>query len=291
VTGKADKAQLKRLETEGGKRGLPPRLLEFYQKLLRIRSEAEKQLGTAKVSLRNGDVTSCLENGVPLLSFDKLNIDWALLKGIFKEVTATFADYADIFGEMPRSLRDRAQLPSLPKKVVRAWFEKTALPPALPVKDANEYLLLEAIIHTTLQPFLVSHARALHSLVEPERWRRGYCPICSGSPDFCYLDREQGARWLICSRCDSEWLFQRLQCPYCGNQNQNTLAYFTDDKESYRLYVCDQCHRYLKAIDLRRTQPILTLPLERLLTLDIDRQAQEKGYRTIYSEDPGNSPD
>ena len=56
------------------------------------------------------------------------------------------------------------------------------------------------------------------------------------------------------------------------------LAYFTDDEGLYRLYVCEQCKRYLKAIDLRQAQAEVLLPLERYYTLDLDAQAQEQGY-------------
>ena len=221
---------------------------------------------------------------MPLITFDELAIDWSLLKDIFTKVTATFADYTDLFGELPKSLKEPKSHPSLPKKVVRAWFERARLPSTIAVDDVNEYLLLDAIIHATLKPFLVSHAKALLSLVNQERWRRDYCPICGGRPNFAFLDKERGARWLLCSRCDSEWLFQRLQCPYCGNQNQGDLAYLTDDTEAYRLYVCEQCHKYIKAIDLRRTESEVLLPLERVFTLDMDRQAQEKGYKPDHSE-------
>jgi len=114
--------------------------------------------------------------------------------------------------------------------------------------------------------------------VNQERWRRGYCPICGGNPDFAFLDKERGARWLLCSGCDAEWLFQRLECPYCGTQDQDALAYFTDDEGLYRLYVCERCKRYLKALDLRQAKSEVLLPLERLFTFDIDAQAQEYGY-------------
>jgi FdhE protein len=70
-----------------------------------------------------------------------------------------------------------------------------------------------------------------------------------------------------------------LQCPYCGTQDQNALAYFTDDKGLYRLYVCEQCKHYLKAIDLRQAEAEVLFPLERFYTVDMDRQAQEQGYK------------
>jgi FdhE protein len=126
---------------------------------------------------------------------------------------------------------------------------------------------------------LRKEAAVLSDLIDNERWRRGYCPVCGGSPDFSYLQRENGARYMICSRCDSEWLFQRLQCPYCDNRDQNKLHYYADEKGVYRLYVCDNCKRYLKAIDQRQAEEVILLPLERFMTIDIDRQALEKGYQ------------
>ena len=284
MTPETDNKILKRLKEESEKRGLSPRFFDFYQRLFRIQSEAEQHIGVAKPILKREAINERIERGLPLISFDELVLDWSLLKNIFAEVTATFADYPDLFGELPKSLRESKSPPLLSKKVARAWFERTKLPATIAVDDVNQYLLLEAIIHATLKPFLSSHSKALVSFVEQERWRREYCPICGGSPDFASLDKESGARWLLCSRCDTEWLFQRLQCPYCSTQNQDALAYFTDDEGVYRLYVCEQCHKYIKAIDLRRTESEVLLPLERVLTLDMDRQAQEKGYKPDQPE-------
>ncbi len=274
-----DNEIIKRLEEEKKKRGDTPRFFDFYQRLFRIQSEAERRIGKAKSISKREAINERIERGLPLISFNELALDWSLLKDVFAKVIAAFADYPDLFGELPKSLREPKSRPSLPKKVARAWFERASLPSTIAIDNANEYLLLEAIIHATLRPFLVSHSKALLSFVNQERWRRNYCPICGGRPDFAFLDKERGARWLLCSRCDTEWLFQRLQCPYCGTENQDALAYFTDDEGVYRLYVCEQCHKYIKAIDLRHTESKVLLPLERVLTLDMDRQAQEKGYK------------
>ena len=266
------------MRVEGEERGLSPRFIEFYQRLFNIQSRAEKRIGSSQPFLKTEIIEERLNNGLPLITFNELALDWTLIKDITNEVTTCFADFTDLFSELPKSFRESKLHPSLPKKVVRAWFENKKLPSTIEVDDISEYLLYESIIHAVLKPFLVSHAKTLIGSISQERWRRNYCPICGGRPDFAYLDKELGARWLLCSRCDTEWLFQRLQCPYCGNQNQKDLAYFTDDKGIYRLYVCEQCHKYIKAIDLRATNSKVILPLERLFTLDMDRQAQEKGY-------------
>ncbi len=283
MTIKAERETLKKLEEEGKGKGIPARLLEFYKRMFSLQAGAERRIGKVKPGLKKEVIDERLQSGQPLIGFNELDIDWSLLKDIFTEVRTTFSDYPDLFGELPKYLRAPKSHPSLPKNVARAWFKGIELPATIAVDSMNEYLLMEAIIHATLKPFLVRQAKTLISFVDQEHWRRAYCPICGGGPDFSFLDKERGARWLLCSRCDAEWLFQRLQCPYCGIQKQDALAYFTDDKGTYRLYVCDQCHKYIKAIDLRSSESEVPTPLQRMLTLDMDLQAQEKGYQPDHS--------
>ena len=288
-------AIIRHLDEKENKDGTLPQLLKFYQKLLRVQSRVEQKLASLlEPSLGSEAINERLKHGIPLIAFDELALDWSLLRNTFAEVTAIFTEYPELFGEPPERLREPSAGQLLTKEAVKAWFEGTALPATILADDVNENLLA-AIIHATLKPFLVSHAKTLIGFVGQEHWRREYCPICGGSPDFSFLDKELGSRWLLCSRCDTEWLFQRLRCPYCGTQDQNVLAYFTDDEGLYRLYVCEKCRRYLKAIDLRQTEAEVLLPLERLYTLDIDRQAQEQGYspddKTAKAKKPKSSTD
>ena len=268
---------LRKLEEWRQKEEVNPELIEFYRKLLHIQSRAERRIGIPEPGLTSEASSERIEQGLPLIGFDDLALDWLLLQEIFVEVTDAFATYSELFGEFPESLKKPEPCPSLPEETAKAWFEGGRLPSLEGVDALGEHLL-EAIIHATLKPFLVSYSEALLGLVKQERWRRGYCPICGGNPDFAFLDNERGARWLLCSRCDAEWLFQRLECPYCGNQDQNALAYFTDAEGLYRLYVCEKCKRYLKAIDLRQAKSEVLLPLERLITFGLDAQAKEYGY-------------
>lgn len=277
---------LKRLEEEGRKRGLSRRFLDFYRRLLDVQARAGQRIGAVKSTLKKNRIIERQQAGQPLISFDELTLDWSLVQDTFSEVTAAFADYADLFGELPPSVRQSGSRPFLPRDLARAWFEQASLPATIPAADANEYLLLEAIIHATLNPFLAAHAKTLVVQVDQEQWRRGYCPVCGGRPDFAFLDSESSARWLLCSRCDTEWLFQRLECPYCLTQDTDALAYFTDDEGRYRLYICERCRKYIKAIDLRQSKSKLWLPLERLLTLEMDKEAQEMGYQPGHLEMP-----
>lgn len=252
------------------KQEVAPELIDFYRRLLIIQSTVPPR----EVS-SSQDMSRRLDQGQPLLQFDELNPDWSEVGAVFTQVVSLFGQYPQLFGQIPQDLSNvgLAQL----REAARAWFEGTTLPPTM-LANSDSVAVLETILQETVRPFLASYAKALLSHVNQERWRHGYCPVCGGNPDFAYLDKEPGARWLVCCRCDAEWLFQRLECPYCGNQDQNTLAYFTDDEGRYRLYVCERCRQYLKAIDLRQAKDRAIISLERIFTLGIDTQAQERGY-------------
>lgn len=279
-----DAETLERLVKEGKERGLSSRFLEFNQRLFRIQAAVEQRIAPVTPGLDKKSADDRIECGLPLISPEELNIDWPLLSESFTEVTAVFAEYADLFSLTPGRLRKLKRLSSPSRELVKAWLKAASLP-VIPVTQDTDVSRLEmAIIQVALKPFLVSHGQALLSLVNQERWRRGYCPVCGGRPDFAFLDRERGARWLICSRCDAEWLFQRLRCPYCGSQDQDALAYFTDDEGNYRLYICERCRTYLKAVDLRNNSSELSWPLQRLFTFNMDQQAQDGGYRPGYLE-------
>lgn len=267
---------LKKLKEQEKEEGKLPLLLEFYRELLEIQSKTRKRFGTPEPVLSSEAISKKVRKGLPLVGFDELVLDWVLVRGVFTEVMAAFARYPQLFGEIPERLRKPAIGRLLTKKAVKAWFTGKELPPK--TLDGISESLKQTVIQATIQPFLASYAQALINSVHQEHWRREYCPICGGSPDISYLEKEVGARWLMCSRCDAQWLFQRLECPCCGTKDQKALAFFTDEKELYRLYVCEQCKHYLKAIDLRKTEAEILLPLERLYTIDLDSQAKEHGY-------------
>lgn len=277
MTDTTDKV-LKKLKKQQ-KEGKLPLLLEFYQKLLQVQAAAQKRLTLPAVTLSGEEIKSRLAQGQLLLGDDVLNLDWEQVQQLLREVCGVFAGYPQLFGELPDSLKQSRAGRLLTAAIAKAWLNGEKPPSGL-TDDTGE-TLFQTIIQATLQPYLSAYAQAYKAHLKTElleMWRRGYCPVCGGSPDIAYLEGEVGARWLVCSRCDTEWLFQRLQCPFCGTLEQGALSFITDEKELYRLYVCERCKRYLKAIDLRKASDEILLPLERLLTIEMDRQARERGY-------------
>jgi formate dehydrogenase maturation protein FdhE len=145
--------------------------------------------------------------------------------------------------------------------------------------EHGDRTLTQVSVDLALKPYLERAAEQVLPHLNQELWKRGYCPVCGGAPDFAVLDEDAGARHLLCSRCDSVWLYQRLGCPFCGTTDHTQLFYYPSEDNVYRLYVCETCQRYLKAIDLRETGREVLLPVERVTTVAIDAAAWQKGYR------------
>lgn len=264
---------VKKLDAMEKEEGSLPRLLQFYRELVRVQARVGQELNKPSPGFSSEDILQRLSEGKPLIAGGEFQFDWPILHKTSQDIAKLFIKYADLFTNAPEEL-DRLTEGVLTSDAVGAWYEGASLSPADGISEA----LFRDLIHAAAKPFLVSYSEALADSADLERWRRGYCPICGGNPDFSFLSRDNGARWLVCSRCDTEWLFQRLKCPYCNNTDQKKLSYYTGDEGPYRLYVCDNCKHYLKTIDLRNTKTDVLIPLERLLTLEIDAQARDYGY-------------
>jgi len=267
VRSEVDNIILERLQELEQKEGQLPDTVEYYRELLQIQARAKSHIVVRKPSLGRDLVYDRLREGIPLLLFRDFRPDWEQVQAVFEQVAVWAA-------------KDSQNPPGESKRLRKIGRKGHSLGDIATAEGVDEVMLTSAIA-VTLKPFLFVYSSLLLPDVDQDLWRRRYCPVCGGKPDFAYLDKERGARWLLCSRCDAEWLFLRLVCPYCGTQNQDALAYFTDEEESYlyRLYICEQCRTYIKAVDLRRSEADILLSLERMMTLDMDRQAQEKGYK------------
>ncbi len=135
---------------------------------------------------------------------------------------------------------------------------------------------------------LESYADKLKDKVDQESWLEGSCPVCGNLPAIQRLKREDGRRMLRCSFCATEWYFRRVMCPFCGNEDHNTLRYFFVDESSpvekpaFRVDVCDRCKSYIKTLDERKL-PESEKPdlyLENLSTVYLDVLAQRDGYQS-----------
>ncbi len=266
------------LRERASKEGSLPSFLDAYQRLLDLQMETKSRIRVDRPHLGEEAATDRLKQSTILLKFKETSVDWILVADLCRAVGQFIADHITHVAGDASAITALASESQALKQTVGDWYDGKSLSPTADERKIDEELLRSAI-QATMYPFLVAQAEVLEPLLKQDLWRRRHCPICGGKPDFAFLDKERGGRWLLCSRCDTEWLFQRLECPYCGTQNQKVLAYYTDKTGLYRLYTCQKCHTYIKCIDLRKTAAEVLLPLERILTTDLDRQGVEAGFR------------
>jgi FdhE protein len=147
------------------------------------------------------------------------------------------------------------------------------------VVDEDVIDLVDLFLEESLRPALEKVVEKYGSTVAEIGWTEGYCPICGKEPKIGEIREEEGRRFLFCTQCGFEWRFRRIKCPFCGNEEQQTLAYFTiEGEEKYRVDVCHECKRYIKIVDFRESKEEANLDVEDIATLHLDMLANEEGY-------------
>lgn len=136
---------------------------------------------------------------------------------------------------------------------------------------------VDALLHNALAPWLEVAAAQLIPTLNVDEWKRGYCPVCGGYPDFAVV-RSERERRLMCERCRAEWPFPAGVCPFCGEMEPDNLGYYGTPDDVYRIDVCDSCGFYIKGVDARHYSGELLPEYERLLTPGLDLMATQEGY-------------
>ena len=145
------------------------------------------------------------------------------------------------------------------------------------------------VIETLLQPLaeLCAAARPASDpqppIPPPRPPSPAHCPFCHQRPAAGVLrDAGQGTRRaLVCGLCFTEWSFERIACPSCGERKFDELPVYTAEQvDAVRIECCDTCGVYLKTIDASKDGTAVPL-VDDLATLTLDLWARERGYRRV----------
>jgi FdhE protein len=166
----------------------------------------------------------------------------------------------------------------------RAWLDSTFT--QAQEESASDGRVASFVAEAMLQPFLeraaaASDRRNGESSGQPQR--EGTCPACGDLPVVGVL-REEGhgaRRALLCARCATEWAYQRVACPGCGEREFDALPVYAAEQFAHvRIDACDRCRRYLKTVDLSKDG--LAIPqVDDLASLSLDLWARGQGYARL----------
>ncbi len=241
----------------------------FHGAVFEVLGEAKHQIGeTAQIADKQLYQARLLQ-GQPALRFEELPLEAARFTQLVRTLAELLMRYDP---ELANQTIPESQAACL--TLARQRFEEGQAG-----VNQSEITLAQASVDLALKPILQWAAERVLPRVNQTFWKRGRCPVCGGAPDFATLDEETGARHLLCSRCDSLWVYRRVGCPFCGTVDHSRLFYYPGEDKAYRLYVCDACGRYLKTIDLREVAREVMFPVERITTVAMDAAARQEGYR------------
>lgn len=239
--------------------------IELVDALRRIQGRVATASGVLSVE----DMASRLSSGRPLITFDKLPIDWNEARLLFRQVTDVLRRHDAIDQATATRLHDIGRSSQLPE-LARGWFEGRGVDPGIE--------MLDEVLAWSMRPFLVRTAEVLAQRAAFGGWKRGVCPVCGGEPDFACIT-SGGERLLICGRCQMRWATEPYACPFCGEGDKARITSFATPDGTYRVTACQSCRRYLKTLDGRRAGRAVMPAVDSIATLPLDAVVMQRGFK------------
>jgi FdhE protein len=176
----------------------------------------------------------------------------------------------------PEALRLRGK--SLQAEGEPAW--RRLFESALERDESSQNQIEDYFVRACLQPI----AENLQSQLAPDRnYSKSICPACGALPQLAVLrpEGEGASRLLLCSFCLREWLFRRIVCPFCGEEDKEKLPRYSAEECDYvHVESCDTCMHYLKAVNMSVEGRAVPLVDEVALAV-LDVWAADHGYSKI----------
>ncbi|RJP25858.1 MAG: formate dehydrogenase accessory protein FdhE [Deltaproteobacteria bacterium] len=232
-----------------------------------------------RFALPEGNWAERVAGGLPALSPESLSVDRVaaapFLSGVIRVLKEVGREGLEELDRIERGVEAGA----LDLPVLFASFlsrERRAVEDAAKAVSVQPPLLafvLEIPFKTALE-----HAAGAVDPARLDGWKEGYCPVCGSRAGMDELAGEEGKRYLSCSACYFRWPWPRVKCPFCGNDDPDTVSYFTAGEGPVRVGVCRKCSRYIKTRDSRRGNASVPLEAEDLATLHLDLLAGKEGF-------------
>ncbi|PKN70974.1 MAG: formate dehydrogenase accessory protein FdhE [Deltaproteobacteria bacterium HGW-Deltaproteobacteria-12] len=258
-------------------------ILDILGEILIVREEYRNSMKDSIFSVDENIIAQKMAGGLPLIDMTRGNFDLTRPREYFNSLIAIAER------KMPEdatSIVDIIRNQQFDwEKMIIASFDHVEEEPVSEGRqkhdDAEDSLdLIDLFVEESLRPELEYVAEKYSPSVAKFGWAEGYCPICGKEPKIGEIrGEEDGKRYLFCHQCGYKWNFRRIKCPFCGNEEQHSLAYFAvEGEERYHVDVCNKCRRYIKTVELSKAAGEINLDVEDIATLHLDMLAYEEGY-------------
>lgn len=281
------KNALQTIETHRAQNPHYTELLDILEEILILREENRRRLTREVFPVNPALVNAKMTGGLPLIDFSVPIADLteprdyflALLEIAEKRAPGETAEMARKIRAGEISFGDLIYESFNPPPLDELAEAEGEAEGAEEAEAVNSFDLVELFIEESLRPALEAVVERYGDAVRRTEWLEGYCPICGREPKIGEIRDDEGGRYLFCNQCGFEWHYRRIKCPFCGNEEQQTLAYFTiEEDDRYRVDVCNECKRYIKIVDFRESREKADMDVEDIATLHLDMLANDEGY-------------
>jgi len=256
-------------------------ILNFYTRVFTAQEKSRQDTSLTPVTIESDLLKIKKKNELPLIDQSEFLIDEKAAKALFENLCDIALDHAPNLSANAGILKKAAlentfSLTDLFQAVLNNQDSTlNNLSKLLAVPEREIAFFTYASIAPSISIGVEQLETYLSDMAEMEK---GYCPICGNLPDLAYLDKD-GKRHLKCCFCSHEWNVKRLGCVFCeDNDKENQHYFFNEEEKEYRVNLCDNCHNYIKLVDLRQIERAFYPKLEQITTLHLDMKARKKGY-------------
>lgn len=271
----------KKVASLRGKDALPSGLVELLAKARKLQLDARAQAASVTIPESERCTAASHAQGAPLLPRHGFVVN-------VERASALMDALKQLAREQGDALARSVQL--LDEAEKEGTFDRAEAFARFIADDADHFSrlceltpetprLIPFLVQASATPFIEAMAEAAVGEAGLDSiWRHGHCPVCGSLPLIGRLREKEGHRSLVCSFCHSEYRVQRLQCPYCLEEDMEKLEYFdSPDEPGYMVNVCRSCNGYIKTADFRKLDKT-SLPLfDDLESLALDMLASQKG--------------
>jgi FdhE protein len=257
-------------------------MLDFYEKLFVSQEDSKDQIDIAPIQISDEMLAIKASEKLPLIDSDDFVIELDAASKLCITICETAQSANQHLAQSAQALLDLIDN----DLDLKALFPQLLQASTAQIEEAAKQLdieqnILAFFIYSSMNPSIRICAEQLSVYLDrQDPWQQGYCPICGNPPVLSILE-DEGKRSLICSFCWHAWPVKRGVCPFCDRHDSKSLGYFFSEEENeYRVYTCDNCKKYIKTIDTTKIDRLIYPPLEQVVTLHLDIQADQKGFES-----------
>ena len=261
-------------------------ILDFYARVFLAQEESKQEIQINPVVIEPDLLRIKQKNELPLIDQSEFLIDLKASERLFDRICDLAYNFAPKLSSNAQFLREAKQTQSFDLETLFSAIlnnQSTTLHDLAKLLNVPEQELI-FFGYASIAPSIRICSEQLEAyLIDMPDLKKGYCPICGNHPDMAFLDKK-GKRHLKCCFCTHEWMVKRMGCVFCENNDKDLQHYFfSDEEKEYRVSLCDNCHNYIKVVDLRQMDRAFYPKLEQITTLHLDMKAREKGYSNVGS--------